>query len=76
MRTEEGLLIIAVVVLFILLALSVILNWYRFRIADNKDGGKRMPGKPAPASSAEKQVGETSEQVLRAALSGVQDGIL
>ncbi|MHB8085612.1 MAG: sensor histidine kinase, partial [Dehalococcoidia bacterium] len=45
-------------------------------IAGNKDGGKRMPGKPAPASSAEKQVGETSEQVLRAALSGVQDGIL
>ncbi|MGA9048066.1 MAG: ATP-binding protein [Dehalococcoidia bacterium] len=76
MKTEEALLIIAVVVLFILLALSIFLSWYRLRIAGKKGGGKTIPGKPAPVSSVEKQVDETFEGVLRAALSGVQDGIL
>ncbi|MGA2368578.1 MAG: ATP-binding protein [Dehalococcoidia bacterium] len=76
MNIEEGLLIAGIIVLLALLALSIFIFWYRFRAISKKTAVKRLSDQPASASSAETQSSKTSEEVLRAALSGIQDGIL
>ncbi len=76
MKTEEGMLIVVIIVLLALLALSIFICWYRSRTISKRSDGKRLSGQPAPGSGAETQSRETSDKALSAALSGIQDGIL
>jgi two-component system phosphate regulon sensor histidine kinase PhoR len=75
MKTEDGLLITAIVLLA-LLALSIFLSWYRFRAMSKKTEEKRLSGQPSTASYPETKTNDSSIEALREALSGIQDGIL
>ncbi|MGA2159566.1 MAG: ATP-binding protein [Dehalococcoidia bacterium] len=76
MNTEEGLFITVIIGLIALLVLSIFLSWYRFRTLSKKAYGKPLSDQPASNSTAERQSSGISEEVLREALSGIQDGIL
>ena len=75
MKTQEELLLAIIIGLLALLALTIILSWYRFRSIRKNTDSKQLSGLPA-ALNTETQERDNSVGVLRAALSGIEEGVL
>ena len=68
--------LLAVIIgLLALLSLTIILSWYRFRSIRKKNDSKQLTGLPS-ALNTETQERDNSVRVLRAALSGIEEGVL